>query len=60
MIINANDPLKISKKRVIAAASLLPVLNTLVAPIFPDPISLISPRLKSFVINNPNGILPIK
>ena len=40
-----------SKKRVIDAASLLPVLKTLVAPIFPDPIFLISPSLKNFVIN---------
>jgi hypothetical protein len=37
---------------------LFPVLKTFVAPIFPDPIVLISFFKKIFVIINPNGIDP--
>ena len=42
------------------ANNLLPVLNTFVAPIFPEPIFLMSPFLKIFVKINPKGIDPNK
>ena len=51
---------KISIKRVIAAKSLLPVLRTLVAPIFPDPVFLTSCPVKILVKIKPNGIDPHK
>ena len=39
---------------------LFPVLRAFVAPIFPEPISLISFFKKIFVNNKPNGIDPIR
>ena len=51
--------LDISNNRVNNANNLLPVLKTLVAPIFPEPIFLISPYPEIFVTINPNGMEPI-
>ena len=48
------------KVGVSAARNFLPVLRTLVAPIFPEPTFLTSFFKKSFVINKPNGIEPSK
>ena len=45
-------------KRVAMAKDFFPVLKTLVVPIFPEPIFLISCFKKIFVINKPNGIDP--
>ena len=45
---------------VVKAKYLFPVLKTFVAPIFPDPIFLISCPLKNFVIIKPKGIEPHK
>ena len=59
-IITGKYPFAISKKRVAKAKNLLPVLRTLVAPIFPDPIFLISTLLKIFVNISPKGIEPLK
>ena len=42
------------------ATNLFPVLKTFVAPILPEPISLMLPNLKSLDINIPKGIEPIK
>ena len=53
-------PFKTSNKRVNAASDFLPVLRTLVAPIFPEPIFLISTLPKNLDINKPNGIEPLK
>ena len=53
-------PFNASNKRVKVASILFPVLNTFVAPIFPDPILLISCLLNNFVRINPNGIDPHK
>ena len=53
-------PFNASNKRVMAASILFPVLNTFVAPIFPDPILHISCLLNNFVRINPNGIDPHK
>ena len=52
--------LKISKINVPYPSNLLPVLKTFVAPILPEPISLISFFKKTFVNKNPNGIEPIR
>ena len=49
---------QISKKRVNAAKILLPLLKTFVAPIFPEPIFLISLPIKILVKMSPNGIEP--
>ena len=51
-------PLLISKRRVAVAAILLPVLSTLVAPIFPEPMFLRFPKPKVLVIKIPEGIDP--
>ena len=51
-------PLKTSKKRVKLAINLFPALNTLVAPIFFEPIFLISLFKKSLVVIKPKGIEP--
>ena len=51
-------PLRPSRRRVRAAINLLPVLKTLVAPMFPDPIFLTSPKPANFVRTKPNGIEP--
>ena len=40
------------------AKDFFPVLSTLVAPIFPEPIFLTSFFINIFVISNPNGIEP--
>ncbi len=53
-------PFEMSKRRVIAAKNLFPVLSTFVAPIFPDPIFLTSKLPKNFVNNSPKGIEPQK
>ena len=54
------NPLSASKKRVNIAVSLFPVLRTLVVPIFPEPISLIS-ILETYLVNKyPKGTDPIK
>ena len=60
VIIMTTYPFKTSRVRVIAAKYLFPVLKTLVAPIFPDPISLTSFPVKIFVKSKPKGIEPIK
>ena len=49
-----------SKNKVKYPINLFPDLNTFVAPIFPDPISLMSLFKKTFVSNNPKGIEPNK
>ncbi|MEY3811481.1 MAG: hypothetical protein RIT11_563 [Pseudomonadota bacterium] len=46
-------PLSPSRRRVSAAIYLFPVLKTLVAPMFPDPTFLISPKPANFVRINP-------
>ena len=51
-------PLKISKNRVKDAINLFPVLNTFVAPMFFEPIFLISFFKKKLVNISPNGIDP--
>ena len=53
-------PFPPSQKRVKKAAILLPVRKTLVAPIFPEPISFKLPKLKILAQIIPNGILPNK
>ena len=50
--------LKKSKIKVRKASNLFPVLSTFVAPILPDPIFLISPYPKTWVIITPKGIEP--
>ena len=60
VIIIATYPFKTSRTRVVAAKYLFPVLKTLVAPIFPDPIFLTSFPVKIFVKSKPKGIEPIK
>ena len=63
---NCNDihtganPLRASKKRVNKAVSLFPVLRTLVVPMLPEPISLISILETYFENKYPKGIDPIK
>ena len=51
-------PFAMSKNRVMPAINLFPVLSTLVAPIFLEPISLISLFKKSLVKIKPKGIEP--
>ena len=53
-------PLIISKNKVVYPTNLFPVLNAFVAPILPEPISLISFFKKIFVKIKPNGIDPIR
>ena len=57
---NAKAPLLPSKINVKKAIFLLPVLKTFVAPIFPLPIFLISPKPDILVKTNPKGTEPIK
>ena len=63
---NCNDihagekPLRASKKRVNRAVNLFPALRTLVAPMFPEPISLISILETYFENKYPKGTDPIK
>ncbi len=63
---NCNDnhtgakPLRVSKKRVNRAVNLFPVLSTLVVPMFPEPISLISILETYFENKYPKGTDPIK
>ena len=52
-------PLKLSRINVAPPRDLLPVLRTLVAPMFPEPILRISFFRKIFVIKRPKGIEPI-
>ena len=52
--------LRISKIKVVYPMILFPVLRAFVAPIFPEPISLISFFKKIFVNIKPNGIDPIR
>ena len=53
-------PFNISRIRVESAKYLFPVLRTLVAPIFPDPMLLISLLPKALVKIKPKGIDPQK
>ena len=53
-------PFKRSSRRVTIAKNLFPDLRTFVAPIFPEPIFLISIFLKIFVNMRPKGIDPHK
>ena len=57
---NAKAPLLPSKINVKKAIFLLPVLKTFVAPMFPLPISLISPKPDILVKIKPKGIDPIR
>ena len=57
---NAKAPLLPSKTNVKKAIFLLPVLKTFVAPMFPLPISHISPKPDILVKIKPKGIDPIK
>ena len=50
----------ISKHRTINAKNLFPVRKTLVAPILPEPIFLISPRPNNFVNIRAKGNEPIR
>jgi len=52
------NALKKSINRVIPAAEKFPVLNTFVAPIFPEPIFLSSPKLNNLDTKIPVGIDP--
>ena len=52
------NPFNISSKRVHIAKYFFPVLNTLVAPMLPDPISLTSCFINTFVIIKPKGTDP--
>ena len=54
----AAQPFKISSNKVKIAIDLLPVLKTFVAPIFLDPIFLISLFMKILVKISPKGIEP--
>ena len=54
------NPLLMSIIKVKKAAFLCPVLKTFVAPMFPEPISLMLPNLKNLDIKIPKGIEPIK
>ena len=56
---NGRKPLKISKQRTMNATNLFPVLKTFVAPTFPEPIFLISPKPNNFVKINAKGNDPI-
>ena len=56
----AKYPFNISRIRVEKAKYLFPILRTLVAPIFPDPMLLISLPLKALVKIKPKGIDPQK
>ena len=58
MINIGSIPFKISKNKVNKARNLLPVRSTFVAPIFFDPISLISLSKKILASTKPNGIEP--
>ena len=58
VIITAIYPFNISRIRVERAKYLFPVLRTLVAPMFPEPIFLISWLLKILVKIKPKGIDP--
>ena len=58
MIIVGISPLSISSTKVREAINLFPVLKTLVAPIFPEPIFVKSPYPLNFVKTIPNGIEP--
>ena len=60
IIIKGTMAFNTSKVKVEYPINLLPVLKTLVAPILPDPIFLISFFKKNFVNKNPNGIDPHK
>ena len=51
-------PLPASRSSVAAAAALLPVRSTLVAPMLPEPMARRSPRPSARVISTPNGIEP--
>ena len=51
-------PFKASSSKVPAASPLPPVRNTLVAPIFPEPIVRMSPNPAARVSSRPNGIEP--
>ena len=55
----AKAPLPPSRMSVSKAIFLLPVLKTLVAPIFPLPIFLMSPNPDNLVKIKPKGIAPI-
>ena len=59
-IITGTYPFNASKIRVIPAKYLFPDLKTLVAPILPDPIFLISVLIKILVKRRPKGIDPLK
>ena len=54
----ATVPLQPSSSNVIVAKLLLPVLKPLVAPIFPAPTDLMSPRPENLTRRRPNGIDP--
>ena len=58
-IITGTYPLSISKNKVKNAKILFPDLRTFVAPIFPEPIFLISFLLNIFVNIKPKGIEPL-
>ena len=57
-ISTGKKPFNISSNKVNSAKYLLPVLRTLVAPIFPDPIFLTSTFPKNFDKTKPKGIEP--
>ena len=53
-------PFNTSSTSVATARDFFPVLKTIVVPIFPDPMSLISFFKNIFVKTNPKGIDPNK
>ena len=56
---SGRKPFKISRQRTKNAKNLFPVLKTFVAPTFPEPIFLISPKPNNFVNINAKGSDPI-
>ena len=60
VMITGKYPFNISNKRVRIAKNLFPVRRTFVAPIFPDPIFLISIFPKIFPNIKPKGMEPLK
>jgi len=60
IIKTGKNPFKVSKTNVKRAKPLLPERKTLVVPILPEPISLMSLFLKYLVNKKPKGTDPIK
>ena len=57
---NGSNPFKTSKHNTAKARYLFPVRRTLVAPTFPEPIFLISPKPNNFGSVKAKGMEPIR